>query len=70
MIAGFWKWKVNSIEEAVEWLKRGPFGPGAELELRQFHEMEDFGEAASPEFKESESRMRKQLEQTTKGKEK
>src|ERR1700721_428989 len=27
LIAGFWLWQVRSIEEAVEWLKRSPFGP-------------------------------------------
>src|SRR5262245_22798851 len=25
LIAGFWMWKVQSKEEAVEWLKRAPF---------------------------------------------
>ena len=27
LIAGFWLWKVNSIDEAVEWVKRIPFDP-------------------------------------------
>jgi hypothetical protein len=34
LIAGFWLWQVRSMEEAVEWLKRSPFGPGAEVEIR------------------------------------
>jgi hypothetical protein len=42
LIAGFWIWQVRNIEEAVEWLKRSPFGPGAEVEIRQIFEMEDF----------------------------
>ena len=38
LVAGFWIWQVRNIEEAVEWLKRSPFGPGAEVEIRQiFH---------------------------------
>ena len=49
LIAGFWIWKVNSIEEAVEWLKRGPFEPGAEFEVRQIGEMEDFAPVLSEE---------------------
>ena len=27
LIAGFWLWKVNSIDEAIEWVKRIPFDP-------------------------------------------
>lgn len=42
LIAGFWIWKVKSIDEAVEWLKRAPFDGGVEIEIRQFHELEDF----------------------------
>lgn len=42
LIGGFWLWKVNSIDEAVEWLKRAPFGGGVEVEIRPLREMEDF----------------------------
>ena len=42
LIAGFWLWKVKSIEEAVEWLKRAPFDRGEEVEIRQVFEIEDF----------------------------
>jgi len=42
LIAGFWLWKVKDMEEAVEWLKRAPFGGGTEVEIRQLHEMGDF----------------------------
>src|SRR5437667_7885373 len=38
LIAGFWLWQVKSKEEALEWLKRSPFGEGAELEIRQVFE--------------------------------
>ncbi len=49
LIAGYWLWQVRSIEEAVEWLKRSPFGPGAEVEIRQIFEMEDFAPVLSEE---------------------
>src|SRR5215472_4308510 len=62
LIAGYWVWRVKSVDEAVEWLKRSPFGDGAELEIRPIFEAEDFGEALTPEMRESEARMRKQLE--------
>ncbi len=41
LIAGFWLWQVRSMEEAVEWLKKAPFGDGAEVEIRQVFEAED-----------------------------
>jgi len=60
LIAGFWLWQVKSKEEAVEWVKRAPFGDGAEIEIRQVFEAEDFGPALSPEFREQEERVRAQ----------
>src|SRR5687768_12197397 len=42
LVAGFWLWQVKSREEAIEWVKRAPFGPGAEIEIRQVFETEDF----------------------------
>src|SRR5918997_2668666 len=38
LIAGYWIWKVNSMEEAVDWLKRAPFDGGTELEIRPIFE--------------------------------
>src|SRR5579863_7939621 len=61
LIAGFWIWKVKSMNEAVDWLKQAPFGGGVELEIRPFFEMEDFGENATPEVREREQRLRSQV---------
>jgi hypothetical protein len=61
LIAGFWLWQVRSMEEAVEWLKRSPFGPGAEVEIRQVFEAEDFGPQMTPELKEQDERLRNQV---------
>jgi len=63
LIAGFWLWKVNSKEDAIEWLKRAPFDGGTEVEIRQVFEAEDFGPALTPELREQEERMRAQLDQ-------
>ena len=49
LVAGFWIWQVKSKEEAIEWLKRAPFGNGEEVEIRQIFEASDFGDAMSPE---------------------
>jgi hypothetical protein len=61
LIAGFWLWQVRSMEEAVEWLKRSPFDRGAEIEIRQVFEAEDFSAEFTPELKEQENRLRKQV---------
>jgi hypothetical protein len=63
LIAGFWLWQVRSMDEAVEWLKRAPFGEGEELEIRQVFEAEDFGAEFTLELREQEERLRKQVEQ-------
>jgi hypothetical protein len=60
LIAGFWLWQVKSMDEAVEWLKRAPFDGGAEVEIRQIFEAEDFGDEFTPELRAQEERQRKQ----------
>ena len=60
LIAGFWLWQVKSKEEAIAWVKRAPFEAGAEIEIRQVFEAEDFGPALRPEFREQEERVRAQ----------
>lgn len=62
LIAGFWLWKVNSMNEAIDWLKRSPFGGGVELEIRPVFEVEDFGSNATAEFREQERRLRAESE--------
>lgn len=61
LIAGFWIWKVKSMEDAVEWLKRAPFDGGTEIELRPVFEAADFGEVMTPELKEKERKLREDL---------
>ena len=58
IIAGFWLWQVKSMDEAIAWLKKAPFGGGVEIEIRPVFETEDFGDALPPEMRESENRMR------------
>ena len=50
LIAGFWLWQVKSKEEAIEWLKRAPFGK-TEVEIRQVFEAEDFGAEFTTELR-------------------
>ena len=35
---------AKSVPEAIEWAKRAPMQDGAQVEVRQFFDMEDFGE--------------------------
>ena len=60
LIAGFWIWQVQSMEEAIEWVKRcpNPMLGESEIEIRPVFEAEDFGEALTPELKEQEERIR------------
>src|SRR6266567_4180848 len=61
LIAGFWLWQVRSMDEAVEWLKRAPFGGGTEIEIRQVFEAEDFGAELTPELRKQEERIREEI---------
>ena len=60
LIAGFWLWQVRSKDEAIEWLKRAPFQEG-EVEIRQVFEADDFGAEFTPELREQEEKIRKQV---------
>lgn len=62
LLAGYWMLKVDSMDEAVEWARRAPFGEGAQLEIRPVFEAEDFGEGFTPELQEQEQRIREQIE--------
>lgn len=62
LVAGFWIWKVKSLQDAIAWLKKAPFGGGAEVEIRPIFEMEDFLAQVAPELKERGQRLRKQME--------
>jgi len=65
LIAGFWIWQVNSLEEAIEWVKRcpNPTGLESEIEIRQIFEAEDFGPEFTPELRAQEDRLRARSEQ-------
>lgn len=65
LVAGFWIWKVNSMEEAVDWARRIPNPDGTDgiVELRPVFEAEDFGDEFTPELREQEERLRERLEQ-------
>lgn len=60
LVAGYWLWEVKDMDEAVAWVKRCPnpmLGP-SEIEIRPLYEMEDFGDALTPEGTEIHDRVR------------
>jgi len=73
LIAGYWLWKVKSMDEAIEWVKRCPnpntgtaeerakFGEESEIEIRPLFELEDFGAEFTPELREQEERLRAEI---------
>lgn len=64
LIAGFWLWRVQSMEEAVSWVKRcpNPMESDSDIEIRPVFEAEDFGETLTPELRAQEDRLRAQTE--------
>ena len=64
LVAGYWIWRVKSLDEAVAWARRCPDpmpGEEAVLELRPLYELEDFGENATPEVRERDARLRAEI---------
>lgn len=47
LVAGFWLWNVNSVQEAVDWVKRcpNPMTEDSDIEIRPLYEMDDFAES-------------------------
>ena len=64
LVAGFWLWQVRSIEEAVEWVKRcpNPMLTDSDIEIRPVFALEDFWDAATPEFRAEEAVRRRRTE--------
>ncbi len=64
LVAGFWMWQVQSMEEAVAWVRRcpNPMMSDSDIEIRPVFEAEDFGAEFTPELREQEDRLRAEIE--------
>jgi hypothetical protein len=62
LIAGYWIWKVKSMNEAIEWLKKAPFDGGTEIEVRPIFEADDFGAEYTPELRRQDDAIREKIE--------
>lgn len=61
VISGYWVWKVESMDEALEWVRRCPHpmpGEDTEIDIRPFFEAEDFGAELTPELRAKEAELR------------
>ncbi len=65
LVAGYWLWEVESLEEAIEWVKRcpNPMYEDSDIEIRPVIEPEaDFAEIMTPELKEDWKRIQAESE--------
>jgi hypothetical protein len=65
LVAGYWLWRVKSMAEAIEWVKRCPNPmPGeSEIEIRPVFDAEDFAPSdPSGELRAAERRLRAEAE--------
>lgn len=61
LIAGYWLWNVDSMDQAIEWVKRcpNPMLEDSEIEIRPFYTMEDYADwDTTGEFAEKEQGLR------------
>lgn len=65
LVAGYWLWNVDSLEQAIEWVRRcpNPMPEDSDIEIRPLYEMEDFGESLTDAHREQDDRLRARLEQ-------
>jgi hypothetical protein len=69
LIAGYWLWKVESMEEAVKWVKRcpNPMPTESEIEIRPLYETEDLAVSdPTGEIRKQEDELRKKIHRQTK----
>ncbi|WP_068158852.1 YciI family protein [Rhodococcus phenolicus] len=59
LFSGFWIIQTSTKEEAAEWARRCPLGPGSKLEVRRVTELEDFDQ--DNEYIRKEAGWREQL---------
>ena len=58
LVAGYWLWEVDSLEQAIEWVKRcpNPMPEESEIEVRPLYQLEDFEGLMTEEARQSHQR--------------
>jgi hypothetical protein len=64
LVAGYWIWETKDLDEAIAWVKRcpNPMHTDSEIEIRRVFTAEDFGDHMTPELREQEARLQRELE--------
>ena len=62
LIGGYWLWQVESLQAAIEWLNRAPFGDGTEVEIRPLYEAEEFSAKFTQALRQQEASRRAPVE--------
>ena len=69
LVAGYWIWEVQSLEDAIDWARRipAPEDPKEDgvFEIRPIFEAEDFGAEFTPELREKEQHLREEVARRT-----
>ena len=63
LVAGYWLWQVEDMDEAIECVKRSP-NPmlvPSQVEIRPLYEPADFAEAMTQDVADQEQQLREQL---------
>ncbi len=57
LVAGYWIWRVDSMAQAIDWVKRcpNPLKEDSDIEIRRLFEADDFGDSFTPELREQEA---------------
>jgi hypothetical protein len=68
LVAGYWLWQVNSMEEAIAWIKRcpNPMPGDSEIEIRPIFQADDFGPEFTTKLREQEDRIHEAAEKLQK----
>ena len=65
LVAGFWILELNSLQEAIDWVKRVPNTDGgeSEIEIRRIAHLSDFESVMTPEMQAQEAALADRIEQ-------
>ena len=63
LVAGYWIWKVESLDDAIRWARRmpNPGGEEGEVEIRPIFEAEDFGAELTPRVEQQWERLKDEI---------
>jgi hypothetical protein len=63
LVAGYWIWQLDTIEQAIDWAGKIPFKDGR-VEIRRVAGEEDFGKEVVEELNRKKEALRKEAEES------